>query len=109
MTEPVDPVQRLLPSPHAEADREDRTTYVVCRVIGYGGERPTTEREEWRRVRELCDWKAARPAHLPAPSGTLTLTTQGAASEGWPTTTASRTEGEMLGMASSRCRPGEPT
>jgi hypothetical protein len=67
MTEPVDPVRRLLPSPHPEPDREDRPTDVVCGVIGCGRERPSSEREEQRRVRELCDWKAARPAQLAAP------------------------------------------
>ena len=61
------PADRLLQCPHGETEGEDRSADVVCGAAGRGGEPPAGEREEQRRVRELRDREAARPAHLAAP------------------------------------------
>ena len=67
MTEPVRPVHRLLPCPHAEPEREDRTTDVVCGAIGYGGEPNPANARSSGGFGNCATGKAARPAHLAAP------------------------------------------
>src|SRR5204863_3762224 len=64
--EPAVSVHRLFPRPDSQADREDGAADVVCRAIRERSDQPAGERNEQRRVRELCDRVAARPALLTA-------------------------------------------
>src|ERR1700730_1106329 len=65
-TEPVDPSHQLLPRPRGEADDEDCAADIVRGPAGRGGESPTREGDDERRVRELRDGKASRPTDLAA-------------------------------------------